>query len=138
MAIQCTIFVQISVGRMHHDEKLGRGRADRSFPLMKINFDREETYERMCEKSRKILWKHYGDGRDGSGSCIEKAQFEVTTTNGQKEVLPWTLENYLKASNVKYASRARVYCVLKRQDVEEGMLYSFNFSTVTLILMNRQ
>ncbi|XP_064389956.1 uncharacterized protein LOC135337876 isoform X3 [Halichondria panicea] len=115
----------ISVGRMYHDEKLGHGKTDRSFDLMKINFDREERYEKIIEKCKRIVWSDFGANAsrqfylaDGSGTCIEQpqSQFEVSRADGQQEVLPWTLENYLKVSNLKFASRARLYCVMKTLD----------------------
>ena len=110
---------------MYHDEKLGHGKTDRSFDLMKINFDREERYEKIIEKCKRIVWSDFGANAsrqfylaDGSGTCIEQpqSQFEVSRADGQQEVLPWTLENYLKVSNLKFASRARLYCVMKTLD----------------------
>ena len=112
---------------MYHDDKLGRGKVDRTFTLMKVNFDREETYNRMLEKSKRLVWGEFSEGdnyylADGSGSCIEQSQFEVGTNSGKQEVLPWTLSNYLKVSNIKFPSRARIYCVWKRSDDgSEGM-----------------
>ena len=37
----------------------------------------------------------------------------IIRVKGEEELIPWTLETYIKLSSIKYASKARFYCVKK-------------------------
>jgi len=101
---------------MIHDDKTSRGKADRHYSMMKINFDPENGYEEVLKKSQRLTWpgikgKFYLS--DGSGSSIQQPQFEITGADGSTDIIPWTLENFIKISNAKFPSRTRLYCVRK-------------------------
>ena len=68
---------------------------------------------------------------DGSGSCIEQSQFEVSSSDNKQEILPWSLSNYLKVSNIKFPFRYRLYCVMKTRE-DDGM-YRLQFKAVVYI-----
>lgn len=60
------------------------------------------------------MWSDAPEGQcflaDGSGHKITGDDFEVNM-HEEDTVVPWTLNNYMVASGVKWASRLRLYCV---------------------------
>ncbi len=51
--------------------------------LMKINFDREERYEKIIEKCKRIVnASRQFYLADGSGTCIEQPQSQFEATRG--------------------------------------------------------
>ena len=96
---------------MIQDPKNQKGKFDRSFKPIKIPFHCESTYKEILEKCQEILWPNERNAKfclaDGSGTSIQAGgQFELAKT-----IIPWTLQNYLKVSQITYPSRARIYLV---------------------------
>lgn len=95
-----------------------RGVLDKSFPAIKLPFHHDCSYEDMLRKCREHVWPDAGakDSNyqyclvDGSGTSIGHSDFNIDLPDGGKEILPWTLNNYLQVSNVKYPSRMRTLC----------------------------
>ena len=57
---------------------------------------------------------------NGRGMCIcSEDIIRVDNADGEEEHIPWTLQTYIKLSTIRYASKARFYCVKK---YVEGML----------------
>ena len=48
---------------------------------------------------------------DGSGSSITSKNFEIDLADGTKEIVSWSLANYLRVACIRYPSRACIYCV---------------------------
>ena len=103
---------------MEYDSDKMRGVLDKSFASIKLPFHRDCTAQDMLRKCRENVWpgaKDTGHYRyslaDGSGTCIGDSAFSTDLPDGGKESLPWTLNNYFWVSNIKYASRMRLYCV---------------------------
>ena len=114
------MLTQINIGRMEFDYPKMKGIMDRSFNSVKVPFHKDSSAMDMTKKSREIVWgkkeKNYDYFiADGSGTAIsaDSSSFDIDLPNGEKEHLPWTLNNYLQVSGVKYASRLRLYCVRK-------------------------
>ena len=38
---------------------------------------------------------------------------QIDNDDGEEECIPWTLEAYIRLSSIRYASKARLYCVKK-------------------------
>ena len=45
--------------------------------------------------------------------CGEEENIRFDNDEGQEECVPWTLQMYIKLSNITYVSRATLYCVKK-------------------------
>ena len=51
---------------------------------------------------------------NGRGICISNGDsIRVDNNDGEEECIPWTLQTYIKLSSIRYASKARFYCVKK-------------------------
>lgn len=91
---------------------------DRSFHTVKLAFHKDCSPGDMLTKAIEYVW---GDAdcnyhyylADGSGSAIGTHGFSIASPGGTRRELPWTLDNYIKISGLKYASRVRVYCARK-------------------------
>ena len=96
-----------------------KGVLDKSFTTVKLPFHRDCTAEEMLTKCKENVWSDSTEDyqyylADGSGTAIDSEKmFKLDLPDGSKESLCWTLNNYLKVSNVKFPSRLRVYCVRK-------------------------
>ena len=101
---------------MEFDFSKAKGVLDRSFPLSKIAFHKDCSAVDALQKCRETVWgeeksQHYDYFlADGSGSSIGSTAFTVSNSDGSKEILPWTVSNYLRISGLKYPSRMRLYC----------------------------
>ena len=89
---------------------------DRTFTPSKVAFHRDASHAIVLKKSHRNVWSDCEEDfqfflADGSGSCIEPKDFETDLEDGKQQVVPWTLDNYLKVSNIRFPSRARLYCV---------------------------
>ena len=63
----------------------------------------------MLQKCREVAWPSGEDDAsyyvaDGSGISIQKENFEIVSEDGKKNVIAWTLANYLQISHIKYPS----------------------------------
>ena len=100
---------------MYNEDKQ-RGVVDRTFTPSKVAFHRDASHATVLKKSQRNVWSDCEEDfqfflADGSGSCIEPKDFEIDLEDGKQQVVPWTLDNYLKVSNIRFPSRARLYCV---------------------------
>ena len=105
---------------MVFNPKLQRGAQDRSFTPIKVAVHKESTHQQLLKTCISSVWREIKDGgyflSDGSGHKITDKDFSVTGPNGEEESILWTFENYVKASSVRYPSRAHIYCVFVRED----------------------
>ena len=96
---------------------------DKSFKMVKIPFHKDSPASDITRRCQEVVW---GDSQlsndsfdyylaDGTGMAIDaQDQFVLDKPDGSSPTsVPWTLYNYLQVSNVKYPSRARIYCVRK-------------------------
>ena len=54
---------------------------------------------------------YVANGR-GMPICTDE-YIQIDDDEGKEECIPWTLQAYIKLSSIKYASKARFYCVKK-------------------------
>ena len=108
---------QLLIGKMTHSRKQGRGIMDRSFKPIRMCFRRDCSCERMLEKSKAQLYStqcqgasYYMADTSGTRVCID-GFIIVDKADGSEQQVPWTVETYIKMSNMKYPSKARFYCV---------------------------
>ena len=89
---------------MIQDPKNQKGK----FKPIKIPFHCESTYKEILEKCQEILWPNERNANFFlAGTSIQAGgQFELAKT-----IIPWTLQNYLKVSQITYPSRAPIYLV---------------------------
>ena len=89
---------------MIQDPKNQKGK----FKPIKIPFHCESTYKEILEKCQEILWPNERNANFFlAGTSIQAGgQFELAKT-----IIPWTLQNYLKVSQITFPSRARIYLV---------------------------
>ena len=113
----CVPWPQLSIGEMTHSRKQGRGIMDRSFKPIRMCFRRDCSYERMLKKSKAQLYStqcqgasYYMADTSGTRVCID-GFIIVDKADGSEQQVPWTVETYIKMSNMKYPSKARFYCV---------------------------
>ena len=103
---------------MIFDEGRQKGILDRSVHAKNVYFHREMTYQQVLDKSIRSIWSDADTTNasfylaNGSGVAIGGEEFDVELPDRTQNVIPWTLHNYLKVSNIKHASRARIYCVM--------------------------
>ena len=111
---------QVTIGRMTQSGS-SKTRFDRSFKPVKVPIHCEALYDNILSQCKQVVWSddkeidtHRFYLADGSGASIYAGgNFELTSPleNGKKEILPWTLQNYLRVSKVAFPSRARIYVV---------------------------
>jgi hypothetical protein len=103
---------------MEFNANHAKGILDKSYPSVKVPLHKDITSTILLKKCQEVVWGKSPANytyfmADGSGSAIGSDSFDIEHPNGLKEILPWTLTNYLKVSNIKYPSRLRLYCVRK-------------------------
>ncbi len=110
---------------MVQDASNQKAKYDRSLKPIKVPFHSQASYDTILCKCKELLWprEDMADDddddaiyylADGSGTSIYAGgRFELVpiTDTAKKEILPWTLQNYLRVSKVKYPSRLRFYVV---------------------------
>ena len=116
---------------MEYDHGKARGILDRTFTPVKLAFHKDCLSTTMLSKCRDCVWGEVSGNfqyflADGTGAAVSCDSFEIDLADGSKETLPWTLSNYLKVSNIKYASRLRLYCVRKLSSTFIGNVLSCN------------
>ena len=118
---------------MKYNDTDQRGVFDHSFKPIKLNFHRQSLYETVLEKLKRIVLGTEDKGgitggtyflADASGVSIQQNHFEIQGVTGKLEVLPWTLENYVQVSGVRYPSKTRLYCVIIEHGKEVEALLS--------------
>lgn len=111
---------------MYHCINRGRGILRRGSPPVNIIFNKHCSYQHMLERCISTLkydnkneeYEYYL--ADSKGVPIwTKDTISIDEETGEREI-PWTLINYIHYSNVKYPSKARIYCVEKDIKTIEG------------------
>lgn len=105
---------------MEFEAARAKGILDRSFPSVKIALHKDSSYEEINIKCAETVWTTENEDAydyylaDGGGTAIGASTIRVDFPDekGSKS-LPWTLSNYLRVSNIKFASRLRIYSVRK-------------------------
>ena len=108
--------MQILVGRAVYDTVRKRCTVDKDFGTQKVLFCKTATYSRVLEKSR---CKVFPEGpeeaeyyiAESNGVRIDGEDIILDNPGGGERKFSWTLAVYLKASGVRYKSRARINCV---------------------------
>ena len=123
---------------MEYDHGKARGILDRTFTPVKLAFHKDCLSTTMLSKCRDCVWGEVSGNfqyflADGTGAAVGCDSFEIDLADGSKETLPWTLSNYLKVSNIKYASRLRLYCVRKLSSMFIGNMLSCNSQYVLFL-----
>lgn len=67
-------------------------------------FPADESERESCE--------YYIANGQGISICNDH-HICVDNVDGEEEHIPWTLQTYIKLSSIRYASKARFYCVKK-------------------------
>ena len=122
---------------MEFNAEKAKGILDRSFPSLKIPLHKECSYTDLNNKCKQYVWADSSDTNytyymaDGSGTGIGSCSFNIDLKDSRKTVLPWTLENYLRVSSVKYPSKLRLYCVRKLTPGRS----TFNFTIMTVLIV---
>ena len=107
---------------MKYSYTKNRGVHYHSIPLTKLFFQRDASYGAVLQKCCQRFWPDAADApehdaeyylADGGGASIEAADLDIVLSNGGVSTVPWTLQNYLRATGLKFPSRARLYCVQK-------------------------
>lgn len=103
---------------MYHCPRRNKGILDRQFVTQSIVFRKDMAYPRVLDKCICAVFPdEVQDGCDyyvsnGRGMPIYTGEhIRVDNEDGVEELIPWTLETYIKLSNIKYPSKARFYCV---------------------------
>ena len=106
---------------MVHDGSIGKAKYERSFKPVKVPIHGDASYETVLKQCKPLIWPNKEDTSTsqyylagGSGvSIYAGGSFELILPKqeSKKEVLPWTLHNYLRVSRITYPSRARLYIV---------------------------
>lgn len=108
---------------MYHCQNRGRGVIKRGVPPTNIIFKKNCSYQHMLERCLNIM-KYEKNGKlnfylaDSKGVPIWTVDtISIDSDDGEKEI-PWTLINFIRHSNIRYPSKAKIYVV------EKGMLNS--------------
>ena len=111
--------MQISVGRAVYDSVRKRYKVDKEFETRRVFFRKTASYSRVLEKSR---CKVFPEGPikeaefyivESNGVRIDGEDIILDNPSGGERKLLWTLAVYLKASEVRLQSCARINCVQK-------------------------
>lgn len=128
--------LMLAIGRMYHCFNRGRGILKRGNPPVNIIFNKHCSYQHMLERCVNTL-KYDKDSElefylaDTKGVPIWiKDTISIDEEAGEREI-PWTLINYIHYSNVKYPSKARIYCVEKVKDSDTSNDLSDNSAIPT-------
>lgn len=87
------------------------------FVSVGVVFRRDMSYQRVLEKCISVVFPTSTPGDEyyianGRGMPICDADcIRMDNEKGIEEKVPWTLETYIKLSHIRYASKARFYCV---------------------------
>lgn len=105
---------------------------DKQHGGMKVFIHKEASYSSFLKKAKAELFPDADDGEyyiaDINGVPIATDDLlRLQKSNEEQRVVPWTVQGYLKASGVRYQSKARFYCVQKA----EG-----NYSIIKLLFIS--
>ena len=112
---------------MYHCHRRNKGILDGQYVTQSVIFRKDMSYSRVLEKCVSVVFPDDIDTANceyyvanGRGMCIcSEDIIRVDNADGEEEHIPWTLQTYIKLSTIRYASKARFYCVKK---YVEGML----------------
>ena len=102
---------------MYHCPRRNKGILDKQFVSVGVVFRRDMSYQRVLEKCISVVFPTSTPGDEyyianGRGMPICDADcIRMDNEKGIEEKVPWTLETYIKLSHIRYASKARFYCV---------------------------
>ena len=106
---------------MYHCHRRKKGVLDRQFVTQSVVFRKDMNYRRVLEKCISVVFPDDDPEStefdyyvaNGRGMCVygNEDYIRIDNDDGQEECIPWTLQTYIKLSSVRYASRARLYCV---------------------------
>ena len=109
-------FSQLSVGRMHYSHAKKRSIVDKEYGfhsqgIFLLSFLQKAQQELFPEQSD-------SDGEyfisDANGVSIASDDtLRLQKSDGEQHEVPWTIQGYLKASGIRFRSKARFYCVQK-------------------------
>ena len=113
----CFHLPQLAIGQMYHCPKRGRGILRRGVPPTNIIFKKSCSYQHMLERCISMLKYDKKDCEfylaDSKGVPIWTANtISMDDDDGEGEI-PWTLMNFIRHSNIRYPSKAKLYCVKK-------------------------
>ena len=104
---------------MYHCPNRGRGIIKRGVSPTNIIFKKNCSYQHMLERCLNILKYEKNDDTeyvyylaDSKGVPIWTADTISIDDDGEKEI-PWTLINFIRHSNIRYPSKAKIYVVQK-------------------------
>ncbi|CAI8021362.1 hypothetical protein GBAR_LOCUS12679, partial [Geodia barretti] len=118
----------IPIGRMYHCYKRKKWVLDGQYVTQSLVFRKDMNYRRILETCVSVVFpdddlessecEYYI--ANGRGMSIHSGDFiQINNDDGEEECIPWTLEAYIRLSSIRYASKARLYCVKKFiEDVE--------------------
>ena len=104
---------------MVYSNKKGRGVVDKEFGARKIFIHKHASYDRFLQRVKKEVFKDGPESAsyyiaDGCGVAITGGEnITVEDAGGKEQTLQWTLDTFLKMSNIRYQSRAQFFCVQK-------------------------
>ena len=102
---------------MYHCPRRNKGILDKQFVSVSVVFRRDMSYQRVLEKCISVVFPSSTPGGEyyianGRGMPIcDDDYIRMDNEKGIEEKVPWTLETYIKLSHIRYASKARFYCV---------------------------
>jgi len=117
IAIYNVFLSQLSIGKMTHSRKQGRGIMDRSFKPIRMCFRRDCSYERMLEKSKAQLY---------STQC-QGASYYMADTSGTTVAMYWRVHHSRQGWWVRAAS------TLDSGDVHQNVKYEISFQSKVLL-----
>ena len=92
---------------------------DRDFGTRKIVIHKQASYDRFLQHIKREVFPGGPENAtyyiaDSSGVAIMSGEIiSVEDAAGNEQKLQWTLETFLKVSNIRYQSRAKFFCVKK-------------------------
>ena len=101
----------------------------------KIVFHRSCSYQHMLKKcTAKLFPDEQSDNfhyylADSTGLSLSKdGLLSIDDEDGIEKTIPWTLQNYLKVSNIKYASKTKLFCVQRSSGKYSLDLYNYDYT----------
>ena len=104
---------------MVYSHNKGKGVIDRGFGTRKIFIHKQVSYNRFLQRIKREVFPGGPENAtyyiaDSSGVAIMSGEIiSVEDAAGNEQKLQWTLETFLKVSNIRYQSRAKFFCVKK-------------------------
>jgi len=104
---------------MYHCPRCNEGILDRQFVAVSVVFRKDMTYKSVLAKCTSVAIPEatstdggeYYIANGHSMPICDDQYIRMDNEKGIEEKIPWTLETYIKVSHIRYASKARFYCV---------------------------